>query len=95
MSRLFCTLHANGTLHANADVTEAEMGQYVSIAIFHFRMEVCNGNRARMEVRNGRRTRMEACNGIFFAGPSSYSVRKRDRVTREYCAFIISCIMHA
>ena len=75
-------------------LTEAEKGQFVSIAIFHFRMEVCNGSRARMEERIG----------IFFAGPSLFSVPKRERDTRVYSAFIlrtlrryerISCIMHA
>ena len=41
-------------------------------------MEVCNGSHTRMEVRSGSRTRMKARNGIFFAGLSSYSVRKRN-----------------
>ena len=64
----------------------AEKGQKFSIAIFHFRMEVCNGSHARMEVCNGSHARMEARNGIFFTGPSSYSVRKRERDTRAYIA---------
>ena len=48
---------------------EAEKCHFVS-----FTLEVYNGNCAKMEARNG----------IFFAGPSSFSVDKREGDTRTY-----------
>ena len=45
-------------------------------------MEVRNGSHTRMEVRSGNRTRMKAPNGIFFAGLSSYNVRKRYKIEK-------------
>ena len=37
-------------------------------------IEVLNGSSAKFEVSNGNHAKKEARNGIFFAGPSSYSV---------------------
>ena len=68
---------------------EAEKCHFVSFTlevcnVSHTTIEVRNGSRVRIEVDNGNRAKMEARNGIFFAGPSSFSVGKREGDTRAY-----------
>ena len=52
--------------------------------VSYTRIEVRNGSRVRIEVDNVNCAKMKARNGIFFAGPSSFGVGKREGDTRAY-----------